>query len=97
VLRDSLRTDLIWLPASAHLTQLEDQLQTHRLRQVPVFAVPSEIAATLPHGLPQQGLPLEALVGMASRDGMARALARANLNRDAAVVRAAPLVALQSS
>ena len=97
VLRDCLRTDLIWLPASAHLTQLEDQLQTHRLRQVPAFAVPAEIAATLPHGLPQQGLPIEALVGMASRDGMARALARADLNRDAAVDPDVPMVALQST
>jgi hypothetical protein len=97
VLRDSLRTDLIWLPASSWLTQLEDQLQTHRLRQVPVFAVPAEIAGSLPHGLPQQGLPIEALIGMASRDGMARAVARANLNRDPGVVQDAPMAGLQSS
>jgi H+/Cl- antiporter ClcA len=79
LLRDSLRTDLVWLPASANLIRLEDQLETHDLRQLPVFDVPAEIAASLPHGLPQQGLPLKALIGMASRDGMARALARANL------------------
>jgi len=79
-LQDSLRTDLVWLPASAQLSQLEDQLEAHDLRQVPVFAVPAEIAASLPQGLPPQGLPLQALVGVASRDGMARALARAKLN-----------------
>jgi H+/Cl- antiporter ClcA len=79
LLRESLRTDLVWLPASANLIRLEDQLETHDLRQLPVFDVPAEIAASLPHGLPQQGLPLKALIGMASRDGMARALARANL------------------
>jgi H+/Cl- antiporter ClcA len=97
VLRDCLRTDLIWLPASARLTELEDQLQTHHLRQVPVFAVPAEIAASLPHGLPQQGLPIEALSGIASRDGMARALARAKLNRDAGVAWEDPILARQSS
>ena len=79
LVRDSLRTDLVWLPASANLIRLEDQLETHDLRQLPVFDVPAEIAASLPHGLPQQGLPLTALIGIASRDGMARALARANL------------------
>jgi len=79
-LQDSLRTDLVWLPASSQLSQLEDQLEAHDLRQVPVFTVPAEIAASLPQGLPPQGLPLQALVGVASRDGMARALARAKLN-----------------
>jgi hypothetical protein len=80
-LQDSLRTDLVWLPASANLGQLEDQLEAHDLRQVPLFDVPAEIAASLPQGLPPQGLPLQALIGIASRDGMARALSRAELSR----------------
>ena len=33
-------------------------------------------AAALPHGLPNPGLPVASLRGLASRDGMARALAR---------------------
>jgi H+/Cl- antiporter ClcA len=70
------RSDLVWLPASAHLAQLEDQLTPNGLRQVPVFAVLAGSAANLPHGLPSGGLALGQLCGLASRDGMARALAR---------------------
>jgi hypothetical protein len=70
------RSDLVWLPASAHLAQLEDQLTPNGLRQVPVFTVPAASVATLPHGLPSGGLAVAQLCGVASRDGMARALAR---------------------
>ena len=70
------RSDLVWLPLSAQLAQLEDQLSPNGLRQVPVFDVPAHGAAALPHGLPIPGLPVASLRGMASRDGMARALAR---------------------
>ena len=69
------RSDLAWLPASAHLAQLEDQLTPNGLRQVPVFSVPAGSVATLPHGLPSGGLAVAQLCGVASRDGMARALA----------------------
>ena len=75
-LMDCRRGDLVWLPLSAQLAQLEDQLTPNGLRQVPVFDVPPAVAAALPHGLPNPGLPVEALRGLASRDGMARALAR---------------------
>jgi CBS domain containing-hemolysin-like protein len=70
------RGDLVWLPLSAQLAQLEDQLTPNGLRQVPVFDVPASVAAALPHGLPNPGLPVSSLRGLASRDGMARALAR---------------------
>jgi hypothetical protein len=70
------RSDLVWLPLSAHLAQLEDQLTPNGLRQVPVFDVPAATAAALPHGLPNPGLPVASLQGLATRDGMARALAR---------------------
>jgi hypothetical protein len=70
------RSDLVWLPMSAQLAQLEDQLRPNGLRQLPVFDVPAAAAAALPHGLPNPGLPLKSLQGLASRDGMARALAR---------------------
>ncbi len=70
------RTDLVWLPVTAQLAQLEDQLTPNGLRQVPVFDVPATAAAALPHGLPNPGLPVSSLQGLASRDGMARALAR---------------------
>ena len=70
------RSDLVWLPLSAHLAQLEDQLTPNGLRQVPVFDVPAATAAALPHGLPNPGLPVVSLQGLATRDGMARALAR---------------------
>ncbi len=75
-LGDCRRSELVWLPLSARLDQLEDQLTPDGLRQIPVFDVPSGIAGHLPHGLPPSGLPLVALRGLASRDGMARALAR---------------------
>jgi hypothetical protein len=73
-LGDCRRSELVWLPLDAHLAQLEDQLQPAGLRQLPVFALPA--AAVLPHGVPAAGLPLDSLRGIASRDGMARALAR---------------------
>ncbi|MCS5699921.1 chloride channel protein [Cyanobium sp. FGCU-52] len=75
-LGDCRRGELVWLPLTARLDQLEDQLTPEGLRQIPVFDVPSGIAGHLPHGLPAAGLPLVALRGLASRDGMARALAR---------------------
>lgn len=73
---DCRRGDLVWLPLSSQLAQLEDQLSPNGLRQVPVFDVPPTVAAALPHGLPNPGLPAVSLRGLASRDGMARALAR---------------------
>ncbi|MCP9932600.1 MULTISPECIES: chloride channel protein [Cyanophyceae] len=75
-LEDCLRTDLVWLPAGVHLDRLEDQLRPNGLRQLPVFAVPEGAGGHLPHGLPPGGLAVELLRGVASRDGMARALAR---------------------
>lgn len=73
---DCLRGDLVWLPLTADLAQLEDQLTPNGLRQVPVFDVQAAKTAALPHGLPNPGLAVGALRGLASRDGMARALAR---------------------
>jgi len=70
------RGDLLWLPESAQLDRLEDQLVPGGLRQIPVFAVEESIGGYLPHGLPNGGLPLSALQGVASRDGLAWALAR---------------------
>jgi len=67
------RNDLVWLPDSAHLDDLEDQLGSQGIRQVPVFAVS---AGPLPRGVPSTGLGLDALQGLASRDGLALALAR---------------------
>jgi hypothetical protein len=75
-LKDCRRGDLVWLPDTAHLAQLEDQLSPNGLRQVPIFAVPAGVAGTLPHGLPGGGLPLASLRGVASRDGLSRALAK---------------------
>ncbi|MFN9660866.1 MAG: chloride channel protein, partial [Cyanobacteriota bacterium] len=75
-LRDCLRSELVWLPGGANLSHLEDQLLPGGLRQVPVFAVSGEGEALLPQGLPVTGLPEASLLGLASRDGMARALAR---------------------
>ncbi|MEI7665839.1 MAG: chloride channel protein [Synechococcaceae cyanobacterium ELA263] len=72
---DCLRTDLVWLPLYSRLDQLEDQLTPDGLRQIPIFDVPVRVAGYLPQGLPSAGLPIQALRGMASRDGMARALA----------------------
>ncbi len=71
-----LRGDLVWLPASASLERLEDQLLPSNLRQVPVFALEDGIGGYLPSGLPGEGLPLTQLIGFASRDGMVRAQAR---------------------
>jgi H+/Cl- antiporter ClcA len=70
------RADLVWLPLAASLAQLEDQLGPNGLRQLPVFAVDPLAFPHLPDGLPAMGLPLETLRGMASRDGLACALAR---------------------
>ncbi len=75
-LRDCLRSELVWLPGEATLSELEDQLFPGGLRQVPVFAVSGEGKALLPQGLPPGGLPVNSLLGLASRDGMARAAAR---------------------
>ncbi|MFN5195111.1 MAG: chloride channel protein, partial [Cyanobacteriota bacterium] len=75
-LRDCLRSDLVWLPLEARLDQLEDQLRSNDVRQVLLFDVPAAAHACLPHGLPGQGLAVTSLRGLASRDGMARALAR---------------------
>ncbi len=75
-LRACLRSELVWLPETANLCQLEDQLLPGGLRQVPVFGVSGEGQAFLPQGLPSGGLPEERLLGLASRDGMARAVAR---------------------
>jgi H+/Cl- antiporter ClcA len=70
------RSDLVWLPSGANLAQLEDQLSPNGLRQLPVFDLAVPAPAVLPLGVPRGGLPLAALRGLASRDGMARALAR---------------------
>jgi len=70
------RNDLVWLADSAHLDDLEDQLGPQGIRQVPVFAVSAGLAGPLPRGLPSSGLGLDALRGLASRDGLAIALAR---------------------
>ena len=71
------RSDLLWLSSDASLAQLEDQLQPNGLRQVPVFRLQDPALPKLPSGIPATGLPVVALKGLASRDGMARALARA--------------------
>jgi hypothetical protein len=71
------RSDLLWLSRDANLAQLEDQLQPNGLRQVPVFQLEDAALPKLPSGIPAAGLPVVALQGLASRDGMARALARA--------------------
>jgi CBS domain-containing protein len=75
-LGDCLRSEMVWLPESASLSHLEDQLVPGGLRQVPVFAVSGGGEALLPVGLPTAGLPESKLLGLASRDGMARAVAR---------------------
>jgi H+/Cl- antiporter ClcA len=74
-LGDCLRSELVWLPLRASLAQLEDQLRPSGLRQLPVFALDSGSGSVLPVGRPRQGLPLKKLRGIASRDGLARALA----------------------
>ena len=78
------RSDLLWLSAAANLAELEDQLRPNGLRQVPVFRLEDPDLPKLPVGPPSGGLPVAALQGLASRDGMARALAR----QAAAVARA---------
>jgi H+/Cl- antiporter ClcA len=70
------RSDLLWLRAEATLAELEDQLRPNGLRQVPVFRLEDPDLPLLPVGPPSGGLPVAALQGLASRDGMARALAR---------------------
>ena len=70
------RTELVWLPGCARLDRLEDQLNPNGLRQLPIFMLPDGVGGHLPHGLPSAGLPINSLQGIASRDGMARALAR---------------------
>ena len=72
---DCRRGDLVWLPLDAQLDRLEDQLTPQGLRQVPVFAVEAGLGGYLPQGLPAAGLPIGSFRGLASRDGMARALA----------------------
>jgi CBS domain-containing protein len=71
-----LRGDLLWLPVSAGLDRLEDQLQPGGLRQIPVFSVEEGAGGFLPNGLPPGGLPISSLQGLASRDGLTWALAR---------------------
>jgi hypothetical protein len=75
-LADCLRSEMVWLPASADLSRLEDQLRPNGLRQVPIFIVEDGLSAQLPHGLPPEGLAVTQLRGIASRDGLSRALAR---------------------
>ena len=75
-LSECRRGELLWLPLAARLDRLEDQLTPNGLRQVPVFAVPDGLGGYLPSGLPAEGLPLAALRGLASRDGLSLALAR---------------------
>jgi hypothetical protein len=64
------------LPISADLSRLEDQLRPNGLRQLPLFLVEDGLSAQLPQGLPPEGLAVTQLRGIASRDGMSRALAR---------------------
>jgi H+/Cl- antiporter ClcA len=70
------RGEMVWLPLQSNLAQLEDQLTPNGLRQVPVFEVPDVQHEALPQGLPNGGLALDRLRGLASRDGLATALAR---------------------
>ncbi|MEB3158891.1 MAG: chloride channel protein [Synechococcus sp.] len=81
-LRDCRRSELIWLNSSASLAELEDQLRPNGLRQLPVFALADPNLPQLPHGLPPTGLPLTSLQGLASRDGMARALAAREMQNE---------------
>ena len=74
-LLDCRRSDLLWLPSGANLAQLEDQLTPNQLRQLPVFACDDPGLPQLPSGCPNRGLKVEDLIGLASRDCMARALA----------------------
>ncbi|MFM7652798.1 MAG: chloride channel protein [Vulcanococcus sp.] len=70
------RSELVWLRSESNLAELEDQLRPNGLRQVPVFRLDDPDLPKLPVGPPSGGLPVAALQGLASRDGMARALAR---------------------
>jgi H+/Cl- antiporter ClcA len=79
LLRACVQGDLLWLPEQANLAQLEDQLSPSGCRQLPVFAALHIRAGVLPHGLPNPGLAVSSLRGLASRDGLARALARTAL------------------
>lgn len=74
-LLDCRRADLLWLPTGATLAQLEDQLTPNQLRQLPVFSCDDPGLPELPIGCPNRGLKVSDLRGLASRDGMARALA----------------------
>jgi H+/Cl- antiporter ClcA len=76
LLIDCRRSDLVWLPLTSRLDRLEDQIKARGHRQVPVFDVPDGNLGYLPEGLPPGGLPVVRLQGLASRDGLARALAR---------------------
>jgi H+/Cl- antiporter ClcA len=75
-LAECRRSDLLWLSDAANLAELEDQLRPNGLRQVPVFRLDDPDLPKLPVGPPSGGLPVASLQGLASRDGMARALAR---------------------
>lgn len=70
------RSDLLWLTDQSTLAELEDQLRPNGLRQLPVFSLVDPDLPMLPVGPPSSGLPVAALQGLASRDGMALALAR---------------------
>lgn len=86
---DCRRADLLWLPASANLAQLEDQLTPNQLRQLPVFSCDHPGLPALPNGCPNRGLRVDELLGLASRDGMARALATALIASSSALPAAA--------
>jgi len=86
-LAECRRSELVWLAADANLAQLEDQLRPNGLRQLPVFRLEDPALPKLPVGPPAGGLPLAALEGLASRDGLARALARQLTSLASMVVR----------
>jgi H+/Cl- antiporter ClcA len=86
-LADCRRAELVWLAADANLSQLEDQLRPNGLRQLPVFRLEDPALPKLPVGPPAGGLPLAALEGLASRDGLARAVARQLTSLASIVVR----------
>jgi hypothetical protein len=67
------RSDLLWLTHQSSLAELEDQLRPNGLRQLPVFSLEDPDLPMLPVGPPSGGLPVAALQGLASRDGMALA------------------------
>ncbi|NDF62012.1 MAG: chloride channel protein, partial [Synechococcaceae bacterium WBB_3_034] len=86
-LAECRRAELVWLAADANLSQLEDQLRPNGLRQLPVFRLEDPALPKLPVGPPAGGLPLAALEGLASRDGLARAVARQLTSLASMVVR----------